>query len=79
MEDDGSQGRFPVPAPEGGGGQSHPAPEQADGIDHIIKLGENGIPYYILINKKGLIVDYGSHLRPSMKRTLEIIKELLDE
>jgi thiol-disulfide isomerase/thioredoxin len=53
--------------------------EQFYGIDHIVKLGNNGIPYYILINKEGLIVDYGSHLRPSMKRTLEIIKELLDE
>ena len=53
--------------------------EQFYGIDHIVKLGNNGIPYYILINKEGLIVDYGSHLRPSMKRTLEIIKELLDK
>ena len=52
-------------------------PEQADGIDHIIKLGENGIPYYILINKEGLIVDYGGHLRPSFQSTLDKIRALL--
>lgn len=53
--------------------------EQFAGIDHLIKYGENGIPYYILINKEGLIVDYGSHLRPSRKATEEKIRALLDE
>ena len=45
----------------------------------MIKLGDNGIPYYILINKEGLIVDYGGHLRPSSKSTLEKIRALLAE
>lgn len=53
--------------------------EQFYGIDHILKLGNNGIPYYILINKEGLIVDYGNHLRPSSQSTLDKIRALLAE
>ena len=53
--------------------------EQYYGIDHILKLGNNGIPYYILINKDGLIVDYGDHLRPSFAKTAETLKVLLAE
>lgn len=53
--------------------------EEFYGIDHILKLGNNGIPYYILINKEGLIVDYGCHLRPSRPSTLEKIRALIQE
>ena len=52
--------------------------DQYYGIDHIVKLGNNGIPYYILINKEGLIVDYGGHLRPSFQSTLDKIRALLE-
>ena len=56
----------------------HLTDEQFSGIDHIVKLGNNGIPYYILINKEGLIVDYGGHLRPSSQSTLDKIRALLE-
>lgn len=28
------------------------------------RFGFSGIPYYLLINKEGIIVDFGSHLTP---------------
>lgn len=36
-------------------------------------------PYYLLINKEGIIVDYGSHIRPGSKDTKEKIDRLLKE
>lgn len=48
------------------------------GLDPILKLG-NGIPYYLLIDKNGIIVDYGMHLRPSDSKTRRRIEELLNE
>lgn len=36
-------------------------------------------PYYLLINKEGIIVDYGSHIRPSALRTKAKIDRLLEE
>lgn len=48
------------------------------GLDPILKLG-NGIPYYLLIDKDGIIVDYGMHLRPSDANTRRRIEELLKE
>lgn len=48
------------------------------GLDPILKLG-NGIPYYLLIDKNGIIVDYGMHLRPSDSKTRRRIEELLKE
>lgn len=35
------------------------------------------IPHYILIDKMGVIVDFGTHLRPSSPRTVEKIDHLL--
>ncbi len=35
-------------------------------------------PYYLLINKDGVIVDYGSHIRPSFSRTARKIDRLLE-
>ncbi|HJG18993.1 TlpA family protein disulfide reductase [Odoribacter splanchnicus] len=36
-------------------------------------------PYYLLIDKEGVIVDYGSHILPRMDRTREKIDCLLEE
>ena len=38
-----------------------------------------GIPYYLLINKKGVIIDYGYHLQPQSKWTVSKIDRLLKE
>jgi thiol-disulfide isomerase/thioredoxin len=38
-----------------------------------------GVPYYLLINKKGIIKDKGTHLTPSTPETLTEIERLLDE
>ncbi len=38
-----------------------------------------GIPYYLLINKKGVIIDYGYHLVPQGKWTVSKIDRLLKE
>ena len=43
------------------------------------KLGYFGFPYYLLINKKGIVVDYGYHLVP---RNLDVelkIEKLIKE
>ena len=53
--------------------------EQYYGLEPIFKTGDNGIPYYILINKDGVIVDYGGHLRPSIPSTYQKIEELLSQ
>lgn len=39
----------------------------------------NGVPFYLLINKRGIIVDKGSHLRPSNPETLSKIEKLINE
>lgn len=36
-------------------------------------------PYYLLIDKEGVIVDYGAHILPRMNRTREKIDCLLEE
>lgn len=36
-------------------------------------------PYYLLINKEGIIVDYGSHIRPGSSYTKEKIDKLLQQ
>lgn len=53
--------------------------EQYYGLEPIFKTGDNGIPYYILINKDGVIVDYGGHLRPSIPSTYQKIEKLLSQ
>lgn len=52
--------------------------DELQGLDPILHLG-NGIPYYLLINKKGIIVDYGMDIRPSRPSTREKIEQLLEE
>lgn len=37
------------------------------------------IPFYILIDKEGVIVDFGGHLRPSVPETKEKIDEHIEE
>ena len=54
----------------------HLTDAQRTGLDPILHLGK-GIPFYILINKEGIIVDYGEHLRPSIPATREKIDEYL--
>ena len=54
----------------------HLTNEQRLGLDPILHLGA-GIPFYILIDKDGVIVDFGEHLRPSMPETREIIDNYL--
>ena len=50
----------------------HLTDEQRLGLDPILHLG-TGIPFYILIDKDGVIVDFGEHLRPSIPETRDII------
>ena len=47
------------------------------GLDPILHLGA-GIPFYILIDKDGVIVDFGEHLRPSIPETRDIIDNHID-
>ena len=51
---------------------------QRSGLDPILHLGA-GIPFYILIDKEGVIVDFGEHLRPSIPETRDIIDRYIDE
>ena len=55
----------------------HLTDEQRLGLDPILHTGR-GIPFYILINKEGVIVDFGEHLRPSIPQTRETIERYLD-
>ena len=48
------------------------------GMDFLFHLGR-GIPFYILIDKNGVIVDYGNHLRPSSPITRERIDHYLGQ
>lgn len=50
----------------------HLTDEQRLGLDPILHTGR-GIPFYILIDKDGVIVDFGEHLRPSIPETRNII------
>lgn len=54
----------------------HLTDEQRLGLDPILHTGR-GIPFYILINKEGVIVDFGEHLRPSIPETRDIIEKHL--
>ena len=56
----------------------HLTDAQRAGLDPILHLGR-GIPFYILIDKKGVIVDYGGHLRPSNPATREKIDKILEK
>ena len=47
------------------------------GLDPILHLGA-GIPFYILVDKDGVIVDFGEHLRPSIPETRDIIDNHID-
>ena len=55
----------------------HLTDEQRLGLDPILHLGA-GIPFYILIDKDGVIVDFGEHLRPSIPETRDIIDTYID-
>ena len=54
----------------------HLTEEQRIGLDPIFHTGR-GIPFYILIDKEGVIVDFGEHLRPSIPQTKETIGKYL--
>lgn len=62
--------------PETGIEDYHLTDEQLFGLDPIFHTG-HGIPFYILIDKNGIIVDYGEHLRPSMDGTRQKISKAL--
>ena len=49
---------------------------QCYGLDPILHLGQ-GIPFYILIDKEGVIVDFGGYLRASIPETREKIDSFL--
>lgn len=49
---------------------------QRGGLDPILHLGQ-GIPFYILVDKEGVIVDFGGHLRASIPKTREKIDSFL--
>ena len=55
----------------------HLTDAQRAGLDPILHLGR-GIPFYILIDKDGVIVDFGEHLRPSIPETKGKIDKYLD-
>ena len=55
----------------------HLTDEQRLGLDPILHTGR-GIPFYILIDKDGVIVDFGEHLRPSIPETREIIDKHIE-
>ena len=52
----------------------HLTNEQRLGLDPILHLGA-GIPFYILIDRDGVIVDFGEHLRPSIPETRDVIEK----
>ena len=56
----------------------HLADAQRAGLDPILHLGR-GIPFYILIDKEGVIVDLGEHLRPSIPETRTKIEAYLEQ
>ena len=56
----------------------HLTDAQRSGLDPILHLGR-GIPFYMLIDKEGVIVDFGEHLRPSVPETKEKIDEHIEE
>lgn len=56
----------------------HLTDAQRAGLDPILHLGK-GIPFYILIDKDGVIVDFGEHLRPSIPETKEKIEAYFGE
>ena len=64
-----------------------------DGIEHIHaddlqtesqvhkmynQLNIDGIPYFFIINREGVIVNYGSMMRPSYPGTSECIEKWLE-
>lgn len=42
-------------------------------------LGQDGIPFFLLVNKEGVIVNYGSAIRPSWPQTAVQIDRLKAE
>ena len=56
----------------------HLTDEQRLGLDPILHTGR-GIPFYILIDKNGIIVDFGEHLRPSIPETRGTIDKYITE
>lgn len=56
----------------------HLTDAQRAGLDPILHLGR-GIPFYILIDKEGVIVDFGEHLRPSRPETADRIDQYLEQ
>jgi thiol-disulfide isomerase/thioredoxin len=51
--------------------------EQSADLREVLKI--DGVPFYVLINRKGLIVEKGSHLRASDLSTLQKIETLMNE
>ena len=56
----------------------HLTDEQRLCLDPILHTGR-GIPFYILIDKNGIIVDFGEHLRPSIPETMGTIDKYISE
>ena len=48
------------------------------GLDFLFHSGR-GIPFFLLIDKNGILVDYGEHLRPSIPATRERIDQYLEQ
>ena len=48
------------------------------GMDFLFHTGR-GIPFYMLIDKEGILVDFGGHLRPSNPATRERIDHYLEQ
>ena len=47
-------------------------------IDVMKRFNTKGIPYYLLFDKTGILIDFGSHLRPSILETKVAIEKLLE-
>jgi len=56
----------------------HLTDAQRAGLDPILHFGR-GIPFYILIDKEGVIVDFGEFLRPSIPETRTKIEAYLGQ
>lgn len=48
-------------------------------IDVMKRFNTKSIPYYLLFDKTGILVDFGSHLRPSIPETKASIEKLLEK
>jgi len=47
--------------------------------DVMKRFNVEGVPHFLIFDKKGVMVDYGRHLRPALPETKVAIEKLLEE